>query len=96
MDEEVQALIGGSGHLHRFTDYFTQRHGSSVAHAEDTARTMLVDVGDDDVLDAMRTQAIRQVSGWNTLLPGYLTDGKLDPYLQGYAETLRKLADQEG
>ncbi|MCF0087236.1 MULTISPECIES: glycoside hydrolase domain-containing protein [unclassified Streptomyces] len=96
IDEQVQSLIGGNGHLRRFTNYFAQRHGSSVSHAEDTARTMLVDVGDDDVLDAMRTQAIRQVSGWNTLLPGYLTDGKLDPYLQGYAETLQKLADQEG
>jgi peptidoglycan hydrolase-like protein with peptidoglycan-binding domain len=95
INEVIRALIGGTGHLSRFKDYYTKRHGGSVANVADTARTMLIDVGGDDVLDAIRTAAIRKLAGVATMLPGYMPDDKLNPYLNGYADTIQRIVGNE-
>lgn len=95
INEAVRAHLGGTGHLSRFRRLLDGRFGGTASGAVAATRTMLLDVGDDDVVDALRTAAIRQVSGWNTMLPGYMPDDKLNPFIQGFADTLLNLVGQE-
>ncbi|MEU3348179.1 glycoside hydrolase domain-containing protein [Streptomyces sp. NPDC006700] len=95
INEVIRDLIGGTGHLRRFKDFYTKRHGGSVANVTDTARTMLIDVGDDDILDAIRTAAIRKLAGVATMLPGYMPSDKLNPFLSGYADTIQRIVGNE-
>jgi hypothetical protein len=53
---------------------------------------MLISDGTDAELGALCTAAIRTTGGWNCLLPAMLPPDKLDPFLQGYADTIEKLA----
>lgn len=93
--EAIRAHLGGSGHLSRFKQFFDSRHAGKVGNVMETARNMLEDVGDDTVLAALRTAAIKQIGGWDVLLPGHMPDSKLDPFLSGYADTIQKLVGQE-
>ncbi|GAA2966320.1 hypothetical protein [Actinokineospora diospyrosa] len=83
-----------SGHLSRFRRFVDLRHGGRADHVVSTARNLLGSAGDTE-LAALRTAAIKRTGGWDTLLPGHMPDSKLDPFLQGYADTLLGLVGQE-
>ncbi|MET9513845.1 glycoside hydrolase domain-containing protein [Streptomyces sp. NPDC002994] len=87
--------LGGAGHLSRFTKFFNERYNGQTNTVIGAARTMLVDVGADDELDAIRTMLIRKNAGVDTMMPGYLPGDKLNPFLSGYADTLKSVVDQE-
>jgi peptidoglycan hydrolase-like protein with peptidoglycan-binding domain len=92
--EAIRAHIGGTGHLSRFQRFVSGRYGNTAGIIA-AAKTMLCDVGPDDILDALRTAAIRKVSGALSLMPAWLPADKLDEFLRGYADTLQALVGQE-
>lgn len=88
--------LGGSGHKTRFRDFYQKKFGSSVANASDAARYMLEsDLGGDDSLRLLRgaiyTKSLNPTRPRPTDLPG-VPDYKFDPFLDGFAETIRNLA----
>ncbi|RLK61783.1 glycoside hydrolase domain-containing protein [Actinokineospora cianjurensis] len=85
-------LTGGC--LSRFRRFVDLRHGGRADHVVATARSLLGNAGDTE-LAALRTAAIKKTGGWDALLPGHMPDSKLDPFLQGYADTLLGLVGQE-
>ncbi|MDX3076283.1 hypothetical protein [Streptomyces sp. MI02-7b] len=98
INQVMRSHFGGgtnAGHLSRFKDYYNQRHGGSVANVSATARSVLIDVGDDDELGAIRTVAIRMIAGVATMLPGSMPDEKLNPFLDEYADTIQRFVGNE-
>ena len=82
--------LGGSGYLSRFRQFFTQRYGGTDG-ATRAARTLLVHTGD-TIADNLRELAIQfQTAG--ALPPSLMPGSKLDPFIQGYVETLQNLVD---
>ncbi|GAA3039461.1 glycoside hydrolase domain-containing protein [Actinokineospora globicatena] len=82
------------GCLTRFRRFLDLRHGGRAEHVVATARNLLGNAGDTE-LAALRTAAIKKTGGWDALLPGHMPDSKLTPFLQGYADTLLGLVNQE-
>lgn len=75
----------------RFNDLFRHRFGSSVATATDAARHMLLDTGDEGlstVRAGIYAGILRDANATPPTLPAY----KLDPFLEGFAETIRNQA----
>jgi len=95
INQVMRAHLAGGGHLSRFKQFYDRRYGGSVANAKACADSMLEGVLDDDELEVLRTAAIRSTGGWDVLLPGMMPSDKLDPFLQGYADTIQALVGQE-
>ncbi|MCE7006077.1 DUF1906 domain-containing protein [Kibdelosporangium philippinense] len=95
IDQQIRAHIGGSGHLSRFKRFFEDRYQGKGGDIVECARHMLEDVDGDTTLAALRTAAIKKTGGWNTLLPGHMPADKLNPFLQGYADTILRVVGQE-
>lgn len=88
--------LGGRGHTTRFRDFYRNRFGSSVSNASSAARYMLEsDLGGDDMLSLLRgaiyTTDLNPSKPRPTDLPG-VPAYKFDPFLNGFADTLRNLA----
>ncbi|QUQ63078.1 glycoside hydrolase domain-containing protein [Kutzneria sp. CA-103260] len=95
INQAMRAHLAGGGHLSRFKQFYDRRYGGSVANAKATADSILEgDLGDVE-LEALRTAAIRSTGGWDVLLPALMPADKLDPFLQGYADTIQALVGQE-
>ncbi|WAP53688.1 glycoside hydrolase domain-containing protein [Streptomyces sp. S465] len=88
IDEAFRGYLSGDAPVRRFRRFFAERYGNSVADTVATARSMLVDEGE---WSALRLAAIR-VTAWDAVMPAWLPDEKLDPFLQGYADTIQALA----
>ncbi|WP_158850146.1 glycoside hydrolase domain-containing protein [Saccharothrix deserti] len=92
VDELLRLHLAGTGHVGRFARFFGARYDARNADIVAAARNMLISDGTDAELGGLCTAAIRTTGGWNCLLPGMLPADKLDPFLQGYADTIEKLA----
>jgi peptidoglycan hydrolase-like protein with peptidoglycan-binding domain len=92
VDEQLRLHLAGTGHVYRFARFFGARYDGRNADVVATARNMLMGDGSDNVLGALRTAAIRTTGGWNCVLPNMLSAAQLDPFLQGYADTIETLA----
>ncbi|MEU4743492.1 glycoside hydrolase domain-containing protein [Actinosynnema sp. NPDC023658] len=92
VDQAIRAHLTGNGHVSRFRDFHDRRYGGSTATAVETARTMLISDGTDQVLGGLCAAAVRTTGGWNCLLPNMMPADKLDPFLEGYAEAVDGLS----
>ncbi|MEU7997060.1 glycoside hydrolase domain-containing protein [Micromonospora sp. NPDC049060] len=90
--EAIRGHLGGTGHLSRFRNFFTRRYGST-AGATSAARTLLCGTND-LITDGLRVIAI-ELKTHGALLPHLLPDSKLNPFIQGYVDTLQNLVGQE-
>ncbi|WP_433796660.1 glycoside hydrolase domain-containing protein [Actinoplanes sp. CA-252034] len=80
---------GTTGRFIRFHGRFGGDPGRTVT----VARNMLTSNYDDEDLALLCAAAIRSTGGWNCLMPADMPADKLDPFLEGWAETLRLLAE---
>ncbi|WP_245177096.1 glycoside hydrolase domain-containing protein [Geodermatophilus sp. DF01_2] len=94
-NEELRRHLKGDGARTRFRQFWNDRFGGSRATCVGAARSMLTDGGIDVVLDGIRDGAVLYTAGPNTLVPQMLPAYKLDPYLEGFADTLIRLVDVE-
>lgn len=86
-----RAHLTGKGHKTRFKDFYAKRYGSSVANAEKAARYMLLDASDtglSTVRAGIYSQILKNLNATPPTLPAY----KLDPFLKGFADTIKNLA----
>jgi peptidoglycan hydrolase-like protein with peptidoglycan-binding domain len=95
INQAMQNFYAGNGHLSRFKQFYDMRHGGSVANVKQAADDMLEGSLGDPELEVLRTTAIRKVAGWNVITPNLMPRDKLDPFLQGYADTIQALVGQE-
>ncbi len=83
-----------SGHRTRFTRFFEQRYGGSTAGVLSAAHAMLT-TNDDKDLSVIRAGVMAKAAGGTLLLPQQLPAEKLTPFLEGYADVLHRLVQQE-
>lgn len=88
----LRTHLTGSGHVNRFKRFYSERHGNSTANVVATARHMIGRHDEDTRLDSLRWAAIQYTGGYPTLKPEDLPDSKITPFLQGYADTIQRLA----
>lgn len=84
--------LTGTGHATRFSRFFSGRFGGSVTTAAEAARTMLSDVGDDSTLNTLRDAAIMMTASPLVIMPKDLSEDRFNPFLQGFAESIQRLA----
>ncbi|MFC5923667.1 glycoside hydrolase domain-containing protein [Micromonospora vulcania] len=89
----LRGHLGGTGYLTRFRQFHTRRYNGSNADATTAARTLLCGTGD-LVTDGLRTAAI-QLTTAGALPPHLMPASKLNPFLQGYVDTLQNLVNQD-
>lgn len=86
-----RAHLTASGASTRFDDLYRHRFGSSATTAEGAARYMLLDTSDEGlstVRAGIYAGILRDMNATPPTLPAY----KLDPFLQGFAETIKTQA----
>ncbi|WP_439662372.1 glycoside hydrolase domain-containing protein [Lentzea sp. HUAS TT2] len=88
----LRTHLTGNGHVTRFKRFFSERHGNNKANVVAAARHMIGRHDEDAVLDTLRWAAIQSTGGWPTTKPEDLPDNKITPFLQGYADTIQRLA----
>jgi peptidoglycan hydrolase-like protein with peptidoglycan-binding domain len=71
----------------RFDSFWEGRYGASMSNAFDSARAMLTDLGDVELM-ALRTAAIRVFGGVDCIEPAILPSYKLNSFLDGYVAKL--------
>ncbi|MFC7490501.1 MULTISPECIES: glycoside hydrolase domain-containing protein [unclassified Knoellia] len=83
--------LTGTGASTRFKDLYSLRFGSSVTTAEGAARHMLLDTSDDGlstVRAGIYAGILKDLNATPPTLPAY----KLDPFLKGFADTIKNQA----
>ncbi|PSL52235.1 uncharacterized protein DUF1906 [Saccharothrix carnea] len=80
-----------TGHRTRFRQFYANRYGGTVAGVRDAAWNALGGSTADAQLSGLTEAAIRRTGGV-CLLPTQLPEAKLEPFLQGYAETIERLS----
>ncbi|MFD0207115.1 MULTISPECIES: glycoside hydrolase domain-containing protein [Saccharothrix] len=90
IDHAIRAHLT-DGHRTRFRQFYANRYGGTVAGVRDAAWNALGGSAADAQLSALTEAAIRRTGGV-CLLPAQLPEAKLEPFLQGYAETIERLS----
>ncbi|WP_211346929.1 glycoside hydrolase domain-containing protein [Saccharothrix australiensis] len=90
IDQAIRAHLT-DGHRTRFRRFHADRYGGTARGARDAAWTALVGTTGDAQLAGLTEAAIRKTGG-ACLLPGQLPADKLEPFLQGYAETVDRMS----
>ncbi|MBB5957458.1 peptidoglycan hydrolase-like protein with peptidoglycan-binding domain [Saccharothrix tamanrassetensis] len=90
IDQAIRAHLTG-GHRTRFRQFYDNRYGGTVAGVRDAAWNALGGSTGDAQLSGLTEAAIRKTGG-ACLLPTQLPAAKLEPFLQGYAETIERLS----
>lgn len=88
----LRTHLTGTGHVNRFKRFYGERHNNSTANIVTAARDMLGVHVEDPVLDTLCWGAVRSTGGDFSLKPGVLDPELLNSYLQGYADTIKRLA----
>lgn len=90
--DAVTNMLRGGGALSRFRRFFDARYGGNGSTVYDTAMDMLTNPG---VVADLRIAAVIKLGGALTLQPAMLPDDLLDPFVQGYVDTLVAIVGQE-
>ncbi|WDZ86769.1 glycoside hydrolase domain-containing protein [Micromonospora cathayae] len=92
VDQVFRDHLGGTGPLSRFRQLFTNRYGSA-ANARAATRIMLCETND-LITENLRLLAIQSATE-GALMPSVLPASKLDPFINGYVDTLQNLMNEE-
>nr|WP_042194607.1 glycoside hydrolase domain-containing protein [Kibdelosporangium sp. MJ126-NF4]CEL21431.1 putative peptidoglycan binding domain protein [Kibdelosporangium sp. MJ126-NF4]CTQ96002.1 putative peptidoglycan binding domain protein [Kibdelosporangium sp. MJ126-NF4] len=92
INEAIRAHLTGNGHVTRFRRFWSERFGGDKGKATALTRNMLISDGTDPELGALKSAAVRSTGGWNCLLPGMMPDDKLNPFIDGYVDTIERLS----
>jgi peptidoglycan hydrolase-like protein with peptidoglycan-binding domain len=90
IDQAIRAHLT-DGHRTRFRQFYVNRYGGTVTGVRNAAWNALGGSTADAQLAGLTEAAIRKTGGVS-LLPMQLPDAKLEPFLQGYAETIERLS----
>ncbi|SFT61888.1 protein of unknown function [Actinopolyspora lacussalsi subsp. righensis] len=90
----IQDQLGGNGHLSRFKRFYEERYGGSVEGVVQSATNMLVrEVG--VTLEQLRFAAYQKSGGWEVMIPRDMPPYKLNPFFEGYADTIQQIVGKE-
>ncbi|WP_026449422.1 glycoside hydrolase domain-containing protein [Actinopolyspora mortivallis] len=90
----IQYQIGGNGHVSRFKRFYEERYGGTIENTIETATNMLL--GNVDItLEQLRFAAYQKSGGGEVMLPRDMPPYKLNPFLEGYADTIQKIVGKE-
>ncbi|TWP52901.1 DUF1906 domain-containing protein [Lentzea tibetensis] len=93
INEALRAHLTGNGHVNRFRTFYNLRFGGSLANVAEAARNALIPktAQNDPVMEGMHEGVVYDDAGGPAVLPKHLPAYKLDPFIQGFVDTIDRL-----